>query len=136
MERGGLPVEEHTVLAVVAGGAGDVAPTEWFRRLEKPPAHREGPLPPAHHCRGFARGEGRLFGSSGEPKPPLSTFRVLLTGIHLMRAAEVVAHPPAMTGPVPAPAYPGTWSPPTPLRSTGCWARWPARRPPRGWRRT
>lgn len=60
MERGGLLVEEHTILAVVAGSrafglataASDtdrrgvyVAPTEWFWRLEKPPPHWEGPLP-------------------------------------------------------------------------------------------
>ncbi|MFW6689485.1 DNA polymerase beta superfamily protein [Streptomyces sp. MAR4 CNX-425] len=60
MERGELLVEEHTILAVVAGSrafdlataASDtdrrgvyVAPTEWFWRLEKPPAHWEGPRP-------------------------------------------------------------------------------------------
>jgi hypothetical protein len=60
VERGELLVEEHTILAVVAGSrafglataASDtdrrgvyVAPTEWFWRLEKPPQHWEGPLP-------------------------------------------------------------------------------------------
>lgn len=60
MARGELLVEEHTILAVVAGSrafglataASDtdrrgvyVAPTEWFWRLEKPPTHWEGPLP-------------------------------------------------------------------------------------------
>ena len=61
----------------------------------------------AHHYRGFARGQWRLFGTSGELKPLLYTFRVLLTGIHLMRAGEVVAHLPELTGLVPAPAYLG-----------------------------
>jgi hypothetical protein len=61
----------------------------------------------AHHYRGFARGQWRLFGSSGELKPLLYTFRVLLTGIHLMRTGEVVAHLPTLTRLVPAPAYLG-----------------------------
>ncbi|AZM45206.1 nucleotidyltransferase [Streptomyces sp. WAC 06738] len=60
MERGGPLVGKHTILAVVAGSRAFglatpasgtsrcgvyVAATEWFRRLEKPPAHWEGPLP-------------------------------------------------------------------------------------------
>lgn len=60
MERGGLLVEKHTILAVVAGSRAFglataesdtdrrgvyVAPTEWFWRLDKPPQHWEGPLP-------------------------------------------------------------------------------------------
>jgi uncharacterized protein len=45
----------------------------------------------AHHYRGFASTQWTLFGRSGELKPLLYTFRVLLTGIHLMRAGEVQA---------------------------------------------
>ena len=45
----------------------------------------------AHHYRGFASTQWTLFGKSGELKPLLYTFRVLLTGIHLMRAGEVQA---------------------------------------------
>lgn len=46
----------------------------------------------AHHYRGFARSQRRLFLSTGELKPLLYTFRVLLTGIHLMRTGEVQAN--------------------------------------------
>jgi predicted nucleotidyltransferase len=45
----------------------------------------------AHHYLGFARSQWKLFGKSGELKPLLYTFRVLLTGIHLMRTGEVEA---------------------------------------------
>lgn len=45
----------------------------------------------ALHYRGFADAQQRLFASTGQLKPLLYTFRVLLTGIHLMRACEVVA---------------------------------------------
>ncbi|MGW1990788.1 nucleotidyltransferase domain-containing protein [Embleya sp. NPDC001921] len=45
----------------------------------------------AHHYAGFARTQLRLFERTGELKPLLYTFRVLLTGIHLMRSAQVVA---------------------------------------------
>ncbi|RJL34638.1 nucleotidyltransferase domain-containing protein [Bailinhaonella thermotolerans] len=45
----------------------------------------------AHHYLGFARTQWRLFERSGELKPLLYTFRVLLTGVHLMRTGEVVA---------------------------------------------
>jgi predicted nucleotidyltransferase len=45
----------------------------------------------AHHYRGFATTQWTLFEKSGELKPLLYTFRVLLTGIHLMRAGEVQA---------------------------------------------
>ena len=45
----------------------------------------------AHHYRGFANTQWELFGKTGELKPLLYTFRVLLTGIHLMRAGEVQA---------------------------------------------
>ncbi|MFE5326109.1 DNA polymerase beta superfamily protein [Embleya sp. NPDC056575] len=45
----------------------------------------------AHHYAGFARTQTRLFDRTGELKPLLYTFRVLLTGIHLMRTGQVVA---------------------------------------------
>jgi uncharacterized protein len=45
----------------------------------------------AHHYLGFARNQWRFFVKSGELKPLLYTFRVLLTGIHLMRTGTVVA---------------------------------------------
>jgi hypothetical protein len=45
----------------------------------------------AHHYLGFARTQWRLFERSGELKPLLYTFRVLLTGIHLMRTGALVA---------------------------------------------
>jgi predicted nucleotidyltransferase len=45
----------------------------------------------AHHYLGFARTQQRVFDTTGELKPLLYTFRVLLTGLHLMRSGEVVA---------------------------------------------
>ncbi|MGH3389156.1 MAG: nucleotidyltransferase domain-containing protein [Actinomadura sp.] len=45
----------------------------------------------AHHYLGFARNQWRFFVKSGELKPLLYTFRVLLTGIHLMRTGTVAA---------------------------------------------
>ncbi|MGI5271336.1 nucleotidyltransferase domain-containing protein [Nonomuraea sp. CA-218870] len=45
----------------------------------------------AHHYLGFARTQWRLFGKTGELKPLLYTFRVLATGIHLMRTGELRA---------------------------------------------
>jgi predicted nucleotidyltransferase len=60
----------------------------------------------AHHYRGFAATQWRLFEKSEELKPLLYTFRALLTGIHLMRAGEVQAHLPTLVGEVAeAPAY-------------------------------
>ncbi|MFI9724641.1 DNA polymerase beta superfamily protein [Streptomyces sp. NPDC052396] len=59
----------------------------------------------AHHYRGFAKTQWRLFGKSGELKPLLYTFRVLLTGIHLMRAHEVQADLPTLLDSVRAPDY-------------------------------
>ncbi|UUU34968.1 nucleotidyltransferase domain-containing protein [Streptomyces sp. CA-210063] len=50
----------------------------------------------AHHYRGFAITQWRLFEKTGELKPLLYTFRVLLTGIHLMRSGEVRAHLPTL----------------------------------------
>ncbi|MBO3750566.1 nucleotidyltransferase domain-containing protein [Streptosporangiaceae bacterium NEAU-GS5] len=45
----------------------------------------------AHHYSGFARTQWRLFEKTGELKPLLYTFRVLLTGINLMRTGVVEA---------------------------------------------
>lgn len=59
----------------------------------------------AHHYRGFAGTRWRLFERTGELKPLLYTFRALLTGIHLMRGGELVAHLPTLLGEVTAPAY-------------------------------
>ncbi|RPK34474.1 putative nucleotidyltransferase [Streptomyces sp. ADI92-24] len=59
----------------------------------------------AHHYRGFANTQWRLFERTGELKPLLYTFRALLTGIHLMRSGEVLAHLPALLADVPAPAF-------------------------------
>ncbi|MEU8082204.1 nucleotidyltransferase domain-containing protein [Micromonospora sp. NPDC049101] len=59
----------------------------------------------AHHYRGFAATQRRLFGISGELKPLLYAFRALLTGVHLMRTGRVVAHLPSLLDAEPAPAY-------------------------------
>ncbi|MFE1291869.1 DNA polymerase beta superfamily protein [Streptomyces sp. NPDC058751] len=59
----------------------------------------------AHHYRGFAGTQWRLFEKTGELKPLLYTFRVLLTGIHLMRSGEVLADLPALAGQIASPAY-------------------------------
>ncbi|MER5881544.1 DNA polymerase beta superfamily protein [Streptomyces sp. NPDC060235] len=59
----------------------------------------------AHHYRGFASTQWRLFERTGELKPLLYTFRVLLTGIHLMRSGEVQADLPALVGQVASPDY-------------------------------
>ncbi|WP_250401722.1 nucleotidyltransferase domain-containing protein [Streptomyces cellostaticus] len=59
----------------------------------------------AHHYRGFAVTQWRLFDKTGELKPLLYTFRVLLTGIHLMRSGEVQAHLPTLLDQADAPAY-------------------------------
>jgi predicted nucleotidyltransferase len=59
----------------------------------------------AHHYRGFARTQWDLFVRTGELKPLLYTFRVLLTGIHLMRTGEVEACLPRLVAVVPAPTY-------------------------------
>lgn len=58
----------------------------------------------AHHYRGFAGTQWRLFEKTGELKPLLYTYRALLTGIHLMRSGEVVAHLPTLLGEMAAPA--------------------------------
>ncbi|MFE7857556.1 DNA polymerase beta superfamily protein [Streptomyces sp. NPDC057403] len=59
----------------------------------------------AHHYRGFANTQWRLYEKTGELKPLLYTFRVLLTGVHLMRSGEVQAHLPTLLCEVDAPAY-------------------------------
>ncbi|MFI8932759.1 DNA polymerase beta superfamily protein [Streptomyces sp. NPDC053474] len=60
----------------------------------------------AHHYRGFAATQWRLFEKNGELKPLLYTFRVLLTGILLMRGGGVVAHLPTLADEVAeAPGY-------------------------------
>lgn len=59
----------------------------------------------AHHYRGFAATQWRLFAKTGELKPLLYTFRALLTGIHLMRSGEVQAHLPTLMAEVSAPGY-------------------------------
>jgi uncharacterized protein len=59
----------------------------------------------AHHYQGFAGTQWRLHERTGELKPLLYTYRALLTGIHLMRTGETVAHLPTLAGTVPeAPA--------------------------------
>lgn len=78
--------------------------------LETTPVHAElAALAPglitrhhAHHYLGFARTQWRLHGKTGELKPLLYTFRVLLTGIHLMRTGEVLCDLNALEG---GPAY-------------------------------
>ncbi|MBO1332011.1 DNA polymerase beta superfamily protein [Streptomyces sp. VRA16 Mangrove soil] len=50
----------------------------------------------AHHYRGFAGTQWRLHEKTGELKPLLYAFRVLLTGIHLMRTGEVQADLPTL----------------------------------------
>jgi predicted nucleotidyltransferase len=48
----------------------------------------------AHHYLGFAATQWKLFGKETPPrvKPLLYVYRVLLTGIHLMRAGEIQAN--------------------------------------------
>ncbi|MFF4566713.1 DNA polymerase beta superfamily protein [Streptomyces sp. NPDC001435] len=58
----------------------------------------------AHHYRGFAVTQWRLFEKTGELKPLLYTFRALLTGIHLMRSGQVQAHLPTLAAEPDAPA--------------------------------
>lgn len=56
----------------------------------------------AHHYLGFARSQWTLFEKTRELKPLLYTFRVLLTGAHLMRTGEVEADLTRLTGDGPA----------------------------------
>ncbi|QES50828.1 nucleotidyltransferase [Streptomyces venezuelae] len=50
----------------------------------------------AHHYRGFANTQWRLFEKTAELKPLLYAFRALLTGVHLMRSGEVQAGLPEL----------------------------------------
>lgn len=52
----------------------------------------------AHHYLGFAQTQWKLFAKEDPPrvKPLLYTFRVLLTGIHLMRTGEVQCDLPTL----------------------------------------
>ena len=52
----------------------------------------------AHHYRGFAAGQWKLFRKQQPPsvKPLLYVYRVLLTGTHLMRTGEIEANLPAL----------------------------------------
>ncbi|GLZ35550.1 nucleotidyltransferase [Lentzea sp. NBRC 105346] len=59
----------------------------------------------AHHYRGFAHTQWRLFEKTGELKPLLYTFRALFTGVHLMRTGEVVAHLPTLLTKLDGPEY-------------------------------
>lgn len=59
----------------------------------------------AHHYRGFAGTQWRLFEKSNELKPLLYTFRALLTGIRLMRSGEVRAHLPTLAEELDGPKY-------------------------------
>lgn len=59
----------------------------------------------AAHYQGFASTQLRLFAKTGQLKPLLYTFRVLLTGVHLMRTGDLVAHLPSLIEREPAPAY-------------------------------
>lgn len=59
----------------------------------------------AHHYLGFARTQWRLHGKTGGLKPLLYTFRVLLTGIHLMRTGEVLCDLAALHAAQGGPGY-------------------------------
>ncbi|MFF8311653.1 nucleotidyltransferase domain-containing protein [Streptomyces lydicus] len=59
----------------------------------------------AHHYRGFALTQWRLFEKTGELKPLLYTLRVLLTGIHLMDSGRVLPHLPSLVTELAAPGY-------------------------------
>jgi uncharacterized protein len=58
----------------------------------------------AEHYRGFARSQWALYEKTGELKPLLYTFRILLTGIHLMGSGAVEAHLPTLLELVPVSA--------------------------------
>jgi hypothetical protein len=60
----------------------------------------------AHHYRWFAHGQWAQYQQTGQLKPLLYTFRVLLTGIHMIRTGEIVAHLPTLLELVPGtPGY-------------------------------
>lgn len=50
----------------------------------------------AHHYLGFARNQWRMFENEPRAKTLLYVYRVLLTGIHLMRSGEVQASLPVL----------------------------------------
>jgi predicted nucleotidyltransferase len=56
----------------------------------------------AHHYLGFARTQWQLFTRTGDLKPLLYTFRVLLTGTWLMRTGQVLADLPTLAANVAA----------------------------------
>src|SRR3954453_12100468 len=60
-----------------------------------------------HHYRGFANTQWNLYAQTTELKPLLYTFRVLLTGLWLMRTGEVEASLPALVDRLDAPSYLG-----------------------------
>lgn len=57
----------------------------------------------AHHYLGFARNQWRMFETEPRIKTLLYVYRVLLTGIHLMRSGEVQASLPALLDDYPQP---------------------------------
>src|SRR4051794_20344040 len=59
----------------------------------------------AHHYRGFANTQWELYAKTGEIKPLLYTFRVLLTGIWLMKTGEVQPCLPILLQRLEAPGY-------------------------------
>jgi hypothetical protein len=69
--------------------------------------HAPGLITSRHswHYRGFAATQSRLVAKTGQLKPLLYAFRVLLTGIHLMRTGRVVAHLPTLIELEAAPGY-------------------------------
>ncbi len=56
----------------------------------------------AHHYRGFATTQQRLYARTGELKPLLYSFRVLLTGIRLMNSRTLIADLPTLIAEDPA----------------------------------
>ena len=57
----------------------------------------------AHHYLGFARNQWRMFGKEPRVKTLLYVYRVLLTGIHLMRSGELQASLPPLLDEYPQP---------------------------------
>jgi len=60
----------------------------------------------AHHYLGFSRNQWRLFEKRPRVKALLYVYRVLLTGIHLMRSGEIQAALPALLDDYPIPGVP------------------------------
>jgi predicted nucleotidyltransferase len=50
----------------------------------------------AHHYRTSAQEQWELYQQSGQLKPLLYTFRLLLTGIHVVRSGALIAHLPTL----------------------------------------